>query len=1170
MKSSLIFTTLLLAVNLTFAGKDFQYQIVKQRLSLESSNIPTYIEYSDEKRPALAELKSLFQGYWKDVEGFGFLEIGEEVDQFGFTHIRYEQTYKGVPIELAEWIVHIKNNEVYSMNGKLVDKIPGSVQNSISKKAAFSAAKRYVGAKKYKWEIPVEEKHLKFETGNPFATYYPAPEMKYIGKSMDLNPRDLHLTYKFNVYAQEPLSRQEIYVDASSGNVVFVNNLIHTANTTGTAQTAYSGTQTIKVDSVVSNSFLLRQTINGNGVNTYNLLRGTSYANSLDFTDADNNWNNVNALRDQYATDAHWGAESTHEYFLVKFGRNSINNNGFALNSYLHYSVNYNNAFWDGQRMTYGDGSGTSTPLVSLDIASHEITHGLTTFTANLIYANESGALNESFSDIFGAAVEFFARPNRANWLLGEDIGRAIRSLSNPGGTGFNDPDTYGGPNWIQTIGCIPTANNDQCGVHSNSGVQNKWFYLLTVGGSGTNTAPTPQSYSVAGLGIDTAAAIAFRNLTVYLTQSSNFADARFYSIQSAIDLYGACSPQHISVVNAWHAVGVGSAYTPGVAADFTANVTQACAPSLTTTYINTSNNATNFTWDFGDGTFSAVREPTHNYITFGQFDVSLIADGGACGIDTILKTAYIEVDSAIACVVILNNNRNSVETVCSGKILDSGGNADYGPNETGVITISPINAASVTLTFPFFDIESGSAGTLCDYDVLRVFDGPSINSPLLGEYCNNNIPGSVTSTGGSITIQFESDGAVEEAGFVIDWQCNYPSTSPVTDFTISETVTCDGEIVFGDISTQLPTNWSWDFGDGNTSNQQNPTHYYTINGTYSVKLVASNSFGADSTTKANIVIVTRPAGPAVSNDSICVGQSAAFTASASGAVNWYAAEFGGNSIATGNTYSIPNVTSNTQVWAENLFVAPVQTVGPVTNIIGGGANFNNYQYLIFDVLDKIELVSVRVYAANSGNRTIELRDANGTVLQSVSRFVPSGAFRVNLNFQIDLGTDYQLGIPVGTTPNLYRNNSGTNYPYTIANKVSIKRSSAGSNPTGFYYFFYNWRVKSPDCSSARVPVNAIVDTTCNITSVTEIAAQLSHIQVYPNPVQNRFTIETANESIEQIRVLDLSGKLVYTGLNSNMESKLFVNSGKWESGVYFIQIYTESEIFHQKVVVTR
>lgn len=1168
MKISLTITALLLAANLSFAGQDSQYQIVKQRLSLESSNIPTYVEYSNENRPALAELKSLFQNYWKGVDGFDFVEIGQEVDQLGFIHFRYEQTYNGVPIEFAEWIVHTKNNEIYSMNGKLVDKVPSSSQNSISKKAAFSAAKRHVGAKQYKWEIPAEEKHLKFETSNPFATYYPAPEMKYIGKSMDLNPGDLRLTYKFNVYAQEPLSRQEIYIDASNGNVVFTNNLIHTANTNGTAQTAYSGTQTIKVDSLNANSFRLNQTINGNGVNTYNLLRGTSYANSVEFTDADNNWNNVNALRDEYATDAHWGAENTHEYFQVKFGRNSINNAGFALNSYLHYSVNYNNAFWDGQRMTYGDGSGASTPLVALDIASHEITHGLTTFTANLVYANESGALNESFSDIFGAAVEFFARPNRANWLLGEDIGGAFRSLSNP--RIYGDPDTYDGTNWVQTIGCIPTQQNDQCGVHINSGVQNKWFYLLTVGGSGTNNAPTPQTYNVAGLGIDTAASIAFRNLTVYLTQSSNFADARFYSIQSAIDLYGACSPQHISVTNAWHAVGVGAAYTPGVTSDFSADLTQACAPGLTTSFTNSSNNATIFAWNFGDGSFTTIRNPTHTYNAYGQFDVSLIANGGACGIDTILKTAFIDIDSNQACVVILDNNSSSTQTDCSGKIYDSGGaNSNYGSNENGLVTISPANAASVTLTFPFFDIEAGTGGTICDYDVLRVFDGSSVNSPLLGEYCNNNLPSTITSTGGSITVQFESDGGLEEAGFEINWQCNYPTTPPVTNFTVSEITTCDGEITFTDESTQLPTSWFWDFGDGNSSTVKNPTHFYTSNGSYSVKLVSTNSFGQDSTTKANVISVTRPVGPAAVNDSVCVGQSATLTASASGAINWYASEFGGNSLATGNSYSIPNVTANTQVWAESLLAAPIQTVGPVTNTIGTGANFTGNQYLIFDVLDKIELISVRVYAATSGNRTIELRDANGVVLQTLTRFVSAGVFRVNLNFTIDPGTDYQLGIPTGSQPDLYRNNGGVSYPYTIANKVSIKSSSAGTNPAGFYYFFYNWRVKSPDCSSPRIAVNAFVDTTCNVTSINKTEAIESRFSIYPNPAQQNFIIETNNQTINQIQVLDLSGKIVHSLPNTNTNSKFLVNSSNWGSGVYFIQIETEEGVFHQKVVVT-
>jgi bacillolysin len=1168
MKFSLITTAILLAANLAFAGQDSQYSLTKERHSLETSDIPTYFEYSNEKRPQLSELKAQFQNYWKGIDGFDFVEIGQEVDQIGFVHFRYEQTYQGVPIEFAEWIVHTKNNEIYSMNGKLVDQIPGSIQNRLSKKAAFSAAKKFVGAKQYKWEIPAEEKHLKSETGNPFATYYPAAEMKYVGGNTILNSGDLKLTYKYNIYAQEPLSRQEVYVDAASGDVVFVNNLIHTANTSGTAQTAYSGTQIIKVDSLAPGSFRLRQTINGNGVNTYDLLRGTSYANSVDFTDADNNWNNVNTLRDEYATDAHWGAENTHEYFQVKFGRNSINNAGFALNSYLHYSVNYNNAFWDGQRMTYGDGSGTSTPLVALDIASHEITHGLTTFTANLIYANESGALNESFSDIFGAAVEFFARPNRANWLLGEDIGGAFRSLSNP--RQYGDPDTYDGTNWRQTIGCAPTQQNDQCGVHSNSGVQNKWFYLLTVGGSGTNNAPTPQAYNVVGLGMDTAAAIAFRNLTIYLTQSSNFSDARFYSIQSAVDLYGACSPQHISVTNAWHAVGVGSAYTPGVSSNFVADLTQSCAPGLRTSFTNNSNNATNFTWNFGDGTFSTVRNPSHTYNSFGQYDVSLIANGGACGIDTILKAAFIDIDSTLACVVILDDGRNSVETECSGKIYDSGGaNGNYSANENGVVTISPANAASITLTFPFFDIESGTGGTLCDYDVLRIFDGPTSSSALLGEYCNNNLPTSITSTRGNITIEFESDGGLEEAGFEIDWQCNYPTVSPATDFLVSELTTCDGEITFTDISTQLPTSRRWDFGDGNGSTLENPIHNYTANGTYSVKLVSTNAFGSDSLTKSNVVSVTRPNGPTIGNDTVCAGVTATLTASASGAVNWYANEFGGNSIGTGNSYSLPNLTANTQVWSQNLIAGAIQIVGPVANTIGGGANFNNFQYLIFDVLDKMELVSVLVYSGLAANRTIELRDANGVVLQSLSRFIPAGPFRVNLNMTIDPGTDYQLGVTAGTQPNLYRNNTGVSYPYTIANILSIKSSSAGTNPGGFYYFFYNWRVKSPDCVSPRTSVSAIIDSNCNVTSVKEVASNQAEIKIFPNPSDRSFTLEAINQTVTVLEVLDLSGKLMSAIQKNDFESKTLINTANWESGVYFIRISSDQGIKYKKVIVT-
>uniref|UniRef100_UPI0035614559 M4 family metallopeptidase n=1 Tax=Lutibacter sp. TaxID=1925666 RepID=UPI0035614559 len=286
----------------------------------------------------------------------------------------------------------------------------------------------------------------------------------------------------------------------------------------------------------------------------------------------DNNWTAAewdNAAKDNGALDAHWGAEMTYDYWLTKHGRNSFNNTGAAINSYVHYDAAYDNAFWDGSRMTYGDGSSNGTVgngyfdiLTSLDVAAHEIGHAICTYTADLAYQKESGAMNEAFSDIWAAAVEAYAAPEKSTWLIGEDIERrttsvALRSMSNPKDEG--QPDTYGGTNWVNVNCGTPTQTNDYCGVHTNSGVLNHWFYILSVGKTGSNDIGS--SYSVSGIGIDKAAQIAFRLESVYLSANSTYADARTSGIQSAEDLYGVGSPEVIATTNAFYAVGVGSEY---------------------------------------------------------------------------------------------------------------------------------------------------------------------------------------------------------------------------------------------------------------------------------------------------------------------------------------------------------------------------------------------------------------------------------------------------------------------------------------------------------------------------------------------------------------------------------------------------------------------------------
>ncbi len=476
-----------------------------------------------------------------------------EEDQLGFTHFRFQQFHKGIEVYGTQYMVHEKQGALVSSNGKLVKAISANNTFSLSKSEAVQAAINYVNAKKYMWENEQEEALLQKIKNDVTATYFPKAEPIYFDKYFTEVGSNYVTAYKVEVYAKAPVSKQEVFIDAQTGKVLHAFNKLHTAEVTGSASTKYAGTQAIQTDSLSPSSFRLREYARGGGIETYNMQEGTDYTLAVDFTDADNVWNNVNTQQDEAATDAHWAAEMTYDYFLSKHGRDSYDDAGTILLSYVHYDASYSNAFWDGTRMSYGDGDGTQySALTSLDVGGHEIAHGVTEYSANLIYQNESGALNESFSDIFGASIEFYADFANFDWFIGEDFdigGNGFRSMSDPNSVG--DPDTYLGANW-------EFGPADNGGVHTNSSVQNYWFYLLTVGGSGTND--NNDAYNVTGLGIDTAAAIAYRNLTVYLTQSSNFYDARDGAIQSAADLYGACSMAVIETSKAWAAVGVGFA----------------------------------------------------------------------------------------------------------------------------------------------------------------------------------------------------------------------------------------------------------------------------------------------------------------------------------------------------------------------------------------------------------------------------------------------------------------------------------------------------------------------------------------------------------------------------------------------------------------------------------
>jgi thermolysin len=283
------------------------------------------------------------------------------------------------------------------------------------------------------------------------------------------------------------------------------------------------------------------------------------------FTDTDDFWD---SSRQYAAIDAQYGVNQTYDYFKTIHNRVGIDGQGgpkpstsidgttSLITSRVHYGKRYNNAFWNGQQMTYGDGDGQLfSPLTSLDIAGHEMTHGVTEFTANLVYADESGALNESISDVFGALVERYSKGESSNtWKIGEDVynpsvpGDALRYMDNPhaandnGYTANDDPDHYSERY---------QGSQDNGGVHVNSGIANYVFYLLAQGGT------HHLGGSMSGIGADAAGDIWYTALTNYMTSSTNFQQARQATIAAASALYGVSSAQANAVAQAWSLCGV-------------------------------------------------------------------------------------------------------------------------------------------------------------------------------------------------------------------------------------------------------------------------------------------------------------------------------------------------------------------------------------------------------------------------------------------------------------------------------------------------------------------------------------------------------------------------------------------------------------------------------------
>ncbi|MFF3416970.1 M4 family metallopeptidase [Streptomyces sp. NPDC002698] len=474
------------------------------------------------------------------------------VDKDGTQHVRYDRTYRELPVLGGDFVVHLAPDGSYRGANRATSKAI-SLADVTPELSGAKAAGLAVNALR----AANAGEALKKVTARP----------RLIVDALHGNPR---LAWRTDAVGQDRLGNpvaRTVLTDARTGARIDAWDSVETA--TGDGNSLYGGT--VPLETTQSGStYQLKDptrgnTYTGDAANKTDLcIFGIciSRAPATLFTDADNHWGTgATSDRSSAAVDAQYGTNETWDYYKNVHGRNGIAGDGKGSYNRVHYGNKYNNAFWDDSCfcMTYGDGDGsTFGPLVALDVAGHEMSHGVTSKTAALTYSGESGGLNEATSDIFGTMVEWYANnsSDAGDYLIGEEIVRpgfgkpALRFMDKPSKDG-NSADC-----WSSSVGNLD--------VHYSSGVANHFAYLLSEG-SGAKTvngvgydSPTCNGSTVSGIGHDKVGRIWYRALTVYMTSSTKYAGARTATLNAAKDLYGAGSAEYAAVAAAWSAVSVG------------------------------------------------------------------------------------------------------------------------------------------------------------------------------------------------------------------------------------------------------------------------------------------------------------------------------------------------------------------------------------------------------------------------------------------------------------------------------------------------------------------------------------------------------------------------------------------------------------------------------------
>jgi bacillolysin/thermolysin len=702
------------------------------------------VKNANEAIDFLMSQKDLFK-----LENASFTLKKAETDELGMKHYKTKLVSGGIPVYGAEMIIHTDSNgNVTSVNGNMEVDVP---------------------EKQWKKEIRINEKNaikiaensLGFVPDKDTYTNEPKSELYIYSYEDKWQPVYIVNLQFVNPYAANML----IYINAESGAILKSQNAIKDTAATGTGVGVFGNTRTLQLD-YTGGRYYMRDTSKGALIETYDANKTTAIPGTL-VSDTDNNFNSASQAP---AVDAHANTEIVYNYYKNNHNRNSFNNNGATMKSTVNYrevsSQPYNNAFWNGSQMVYGDGDGVNLGPVgsALDVVAHEFTHAVTDYTADLVYENQPGALNESMSDIFGYLIE--GQPS--DWLMGEDCytpgtpGDAFRSLQNP--TLYDQPDHMNNYQYLPN-----TQAGDWGGVHINSGIPNKAFYLAAT--TINNNSKMSQIY--------------YRALTNYLTRTSQFIDARNALIQSATDLYGAGSAETTAITNAFTSVGIGGSTAQD---NYEPNDTRTAAYGPITSgttynsYIYTSNDVDYYYFDIANT--GSINVTLGNLA--GDYDLYLYnsagtqlskSENGSTTSESITYSAtatgryYVRVvgyngvystSKAYALKATYPTGSSTGQWYYETLSIDSPHN--YTNNYNNTKEYSKPGATQVSVHFSRFETESG-------YDYVYIKDKAGVTK---SQYTGTKSAFWATVDGDKILINLVTDGSITAYGYHIDQVAYY------------------------------------------------------------------------------------------------------------------------------------------------------------------------------------------------------------------------------------------------------------------------------------------------------------------------------------------------------------------------------------------------------------